>query len=384
VESLDTNLTLLSQWLLRATLQGSLLVCLILAIKLALRERLPARWHYCLWLILLVRLALPWVPQSRLSVYNFVPQSLPSHRVVPVGIARSEAVGAKPGTLGQEAGRGPGLTGAQGEAPQRQQGGAAVSAPSVVVSRPSDGTAGAGRRSFAASVAGVVPWLWLCGCLVLGGYTLLRAFGVWWAVRSERPVTDQQILDLLEDCKMQMRVRTLVAVVVTDKIRSPALFGFLRPRILLPQGLIETLGLDELHYVFLHELAHLKRHDIYLAWLVCLLRVLHWFNPLIWLAFRRMRADQEMAADALALVNAGTDESRHYGQTIVNLLERFSRPQYLPSLAGILENASHIETRIHRIARFREGSIPVVASCSGSDLHRGLRLSDRCQTPEEL
>jgi len=95
-------------------------------------------------------------------------------------------------------------------------------------------------------------------------------------------VTDQQILDLLEDCKMQMGVRTIVAVVVTDRTRSPALFGFLRPRILLPQGLIETLSLDELHYVFLHELAHLKRRDIYLAWLVCLLQVLHWFNPLIW------------------------------------------------------------------------------------------------------
>jgi len=46
----------------------------------------------------------------------------------------------------------------------------------------------------------------------------------------------------------------------------------------MAEGLIETLGLDDLHYVFLHELAHLKRRDIYLAWLVCLLQVLHWFS----------------------------------------------------------------------------------------------------------
>ncbi len=353
MESLGTNLNVSFQWLLRATLQGSLLVCLILAIKLVLRERLPARWHYCLWLVLLVRLSLPWAPQSRLSIYNIVPRSLPSPHEVPADSARSEAVGAKPGTLGQERASGLALTGAQGEAPQRGQDGAAVSASPVVALQQGDGVTGVNRRPFVESVATVVPWLWLCGCLALGGYILLRAFGLWWAVRSERPVTDQHILELLEDCKMQMRVRTLVGVVITDKIRTPALFGFLRPRILLPQGLIETLGIDGLHHIFLHELAHLKRRDIYFAWLVCLLQVLHWFNPLIWLAFRRMRADQELASDSLALAAAGTGESRRYGQTIVSLLEQFSRPQYLPSLAGILENPSHIERRIQMIARFK-------------------------------
>lgn len=361
MESLDTNLSVLFQWLLRATFEGSLLACLILAIKLALRERLPARWHYCLWLILLVRLSLPWAPQSHLSIYNLVPRPFSSHHTVPAPAdgARSDTVGAKPGTVSQEKGTVPALPGTQDKSLQRGQDGAAVSAPPVGALRQSDGAAPAmGRRPFAESVASVTPWLWLGGCLVLGGYILLRAFGLWWAVRSERPVTDQQILDLLEDCKMQMRVRTIVGVVVTDKVRTPALFGFVRPRILLPQGLIETLGLDELHYVFLHELAHLKRRDIYLAWLVCLLQVLHWFNPLIWLAFRRMRADQEVAADALALSAAGTEESRRYGQTIVSLLERFSRPQYLPSLAGILENPSHIERRIQMITRFRSNSRP--------------------------
>lgn len=202
----------------------------------------------------------------------------------------------------------------------------------------------------------MAPWLWVGGCLVLGGYVFGRAFGLWRAVTSERPVTDQQILELLEDCKMEMRVRTIAGVVVTDKVRTPALFGFVRPRILLPQGLLETISLDELYYVFLHELAHLKRRDIYLAWLVCLLQVFHWFNPLIWFAFRRMRADQEVAADTLALTTAGVEESRRYGRTILNLLERFSRPQHLPSLAGILENPSQLERRMTMITRFKSGS----------------------------
>jgi len=48
-------------------------------------------------------------------------------------------------------------------------------------------------------------------------------------------------------------------------------------------------------------LAHLKRRGIYLGWLTSLLQILHWFSPIIWFAFYRMRADWELACDALVL-----------------------------------------------------------------------------------
>jgi beta-lactamase regulating signal transducer with metallopeptidase domain len=44
-----------------------------------------------------------------------------------------------------------------------------------------------------------------------------------------------------------------------------------------------------LRHVFLHELAHLKRHDIALNWLFAGAQALHWFNPLVWLAFQQAR-----------------------------------------------------------------------------------------------
>jgi len=333
------------QWLLKATLQGSVLVCLILLVKLLLRHRLSVRWHYCLWLILLIRLSLPWSPQSSLSIYGLY-QLWPWARP-------TQSVGPNPSPQ-HAAGQTRAMATVDGEAAPEPAAQALVdSQPRATTSAPA---VPGGSRTYWANVSGVVFMLWLVGVIALGGFVLARSVWLWRAVVSERPVTDQEILDLLEDCKMQMRVRTLVGVVVTDKVHTPALFGFVRPRILLPEGLIETLGLDELHYVFLHELAHLKRRDIYLAWLVCVLQVLHWFNPLMWYAFRRMRADQEIAADSLALTTAGTGESRRYGQTIVNLVERFSRPQYLPSLAGILENPSHIERRIAMITQFKDNS----------------------------
>jgi Tol biopolymer transport system component len=227
----------------------------------------------------------------------------------------------------------------------------------------------------------VLSLLWLAGAVLLGGYVLARSLWLWRAVKRERPITDQQILDLLEDCKMQMGVQTILGVVVTNKIKSPALFGFVRPRLLLPQGLLEGLSLDELQHVFLHELAHLRRGDIYIGWWTAVLQVLHWFNPLIWFAFRQVRADQEMACDALALSRMTPEEPPAYGRTIVNLLERFSQPQYVPSVAGILEDTAHIKRRMTMIARFNDNSyrwspLPVilivaVGCASLSDVRRG-------------
>jgi Tol biopolymer transport system component len=153
-----------------------------------------------------------------------------------------------------------------------------------------------------------------------------------------------------------MGIRIILGVVATDKVKSPALFGFIRPRLLLPKGMLETLSREELRYVFLHELAHLKRHDIYIGWLMSLLQVLHWFNPLIWLAFYRLRADRELACDALVLARTQSGQAKDYGRTIVNLLERFSRSQRLPAMAGILETKAQLKRRITMIARFKNKS----------------------------
>ncbi len=350
--TLDAYLVTFLQWLVKATLQGSLLVCLIMLIQATLRQRLPARWRYCLWLVLLLRLSLPWSPQSPVSIYRLYEPLRRGEPAQPVSIRPPAQIPTNRQGQGIEQTH-TGIVVDNAAAPR----GAVEPAPdsgrrSSAVPSAQDGTTVVRRAGLLAAL----PGLWLIGVIGLGSYVLARSLWLWQAVVSERPVTDQQVLDLLEDYKMQMRVKTIVGVVVTDRTGSPALFGIIRPRILLPQGLLETINLGELQYVFLHELAHLKRRDIYLAWLVCVLQVLHWFNPLIWLAFRRMRIDQEMATDALALSTAGTDESRLYGQTIVNLVERFSRSQYVPSLAGILENPSHIERRMTMIAHFTKNS----------------------------
>ncbi|HON66042.1 MAG TPA: M56 family metallopeptidase [Phycisphaerae bacterium] len=196
--------------------------------------------------------------------------------------------------------------------------------------------------------------LWLTGILVLAACVGWSCVCLWRTVTAERLVTDQSVLELLEDCRQAMGVRAPVALMVTDKTTTPALFGFIRPRLLLPPGVLESLDHRELRHVFMHELAHLRRHDVLLGWAMCLLQVVHWCNPLVWLAASRRRADRELACDALALsVLYPGDEARAYGNTILRLLERFSSPRCLPILTGILEDHTQLERRVTMISRYR-------------------------------
>ena len=189
--------------------------------------------------------------------------------------------------------------------------------------------------------------IWLAGAISIPCYLLISACRLGWKIRRQRPVTQGPVLDLLEDCKQAMGVRTPLTLLETQVVQCPALLGFVRPRLLLPKGLLETFSLPELRYVFLHELAHLKRGDIPVNWLSIAPLVLHWFNPFVWFAFRQMRADAELACDALALSRMQSGEMHSYGRTVLKVLENLTRPATpfnAAFSAAILSAASELST----------------------------------------
>ena len=331
----------LTAWAGRTSLQACLLIVVILLVQRALGDRLVPRWRSALWLLLLVRLALPWLPESHVSIYNVLPfaggrATTPGHYETPSPTALT---GAGAALHGESA-----ISIPIADAPAQTE--RAIS-PTTPVSA---------RRALVAPVATFLPMLlpfaWLAGVLVVLGCAIAQSHALSRAIRRHRFVTDHGTLALLEDCKQESGIHSYLAVVETEHVRSPALFGIIRPRLLLPAGTLATLGREQLRHVFLHELAHLQRHDIAVNWLMTALLALHWFNPLVWYAFARMRADRELACDALALSHARPEESREYGLTFVHLLERYTQPRRLPSLAGVLEKQSDMKRRIAMIARF--------------------------------
>jgi len=344
------QLTTFVAWVGRSSLQACVLIGLIIVIQAALRDKPAPRWRHGLWMLLLIRLALPWTPESSFSIYNLFPrsavsamsekQSKDTRSLIPTAPADGVAVP----LVHVEKTDSPGGKQPIADLPPPKAELPAVTEAAVPMA---PGKVPPQKRSLE-TVVQFIPLAWLIGAVALTVCTIVQYLGLV-RIRRQRLLTDQKTLDLLEDCKEQMGIRTYLAVVETDCVKSPSLFGFVRPRLLLPVGTVEALGPEQLRHVFLHELAHLKRHDIGINWVIAVLQILHWFNPLIWYAFHRMRADRELACDALALSRARPGESPQYGRTIIHLLEMYSRPHRLPVLAGIMENKSQLRRRITMI-----------------------------------
>jgi beta-lactamase regulating signal transducer with metallopeptidase domain len=339
MESFFEQLSDIFGWLLRSSAYAGLLVCIVLAVSMVVRGRLAARWYYLLWLLVVVRMVMPWLPHSGMSVLNLIPDSAKwgakALLSADVGGGEFEMV---PAAI-------------------KPPGADDRTAPAENKLKVIPGTQMADAKltsGYAIHVVDVLAFVWLAGGLFLAAYVFASNFRLWRIIKSVRPLTDQKILDLLEDCKGQAGVETILGIVVTDRVKGPALFGFIRPRLLLPVGIIETHNIKELRHIFLHELSHLKRYDILLGWLTTMLLVIHWFNPLVWYAFYRMRQDRELACDASALSVMDIDESEKYGMTIVRLLEKFSRGRALPIIAAVSEDKSNLKKRIAMISEFRK------------------------------
>src|SRR5438876_440247 len=178
-----------------------------------------------------------------------------------------------------------------------------------------------------------------------------RKFSRW--IKARPPLDNPRLAALLEECKTIMRVRREVRLIIAPQRMTPALFGLRKPCLLLPDGLVQKLDERELRMVFLHELTHVKRGDILLNWIIIFASSLHWFNPLAWLAMRRLRADRELVCDAMVLSRLAADERRAYGNTLIKLLDDFSGAGFCPSLAPVLNHKQEIKRRVTMIAEFK-------------------------------
>lgn len=103
----------------------------------------------------------------------------------------------------------------------------------------------------------------------------------------------------------------------SDKISSPLMIGFFRPTLLLPETRMTP---EQLNNVLAHEMTHLKRKDILYKWFVCLVKCVHWFNPIIYFIGRQVNIECEISCDSAVVKEMTKEQKTGYINTIIALL----------------------------------------------------------------
>jgi bla regulator protein BlaR1 len=208
------------------------------------------------------------------------------------------------------------------------------------------------------------PWvsaLWLVGAGLLLVRALVAVVWAFWVRTTARSAAGWEAWWLLEECKEASGLRDPVVLLESGRVSSPCLVGLFRPALVLPEGLWKELSPNELRLILLHELAHLRRRDLALNWVLAMVGIFHWFNPVVWVVTKKFRADREEACDACALA-VQPEARREYGQVLLKLLERDSpaiAPPALPAVGILGDGAGDVAPLVHRlqaIMKFRPGT----------------------------
>lgn len=182
----------------------------------------------------------------------------------------------------------------------------------------------------------VFAWLWVFGMAAMGLYTLVSYLRIRRRVRASI---------LLEN-----------GVYLCDDIDTPFILGLVKPKIYIPS----TMDEETLGHVLAHEASHICRFDHLWKPLGFLLLTVHWFNPILWVAYILLCRDIELACDQRVVRELGNDEKKAYSHSLLRCSVRRPMIAACPLAFGEVG----VRQRIQSVLRYKKPTVHLVAAAA--------------------
>lgn len=208
----------------------------------------------------------------------------------------------------------------------------------------------------------IVLGIWLLGFL----WSLRRLVGGWYAARRLRDAA----VDLQEGDRWSPRaISEGVLVRVSDRIGSPMVVGFVHPCILLPRRLIDELPEATLTRILRHEIAHVRRRDMWTSLFQAVCVAVYWWSPWLRLLGARLDVAREMACDERAAAQSGGATA--YAQTLLTCADKVlaSGNSHGVLAVGIFDTRAALTQRIEGLLNMERhnrvsGARPIIIACT--------------------
>lgn len=295
-------MTAIFERVLNMSLTGSFVIAVVLLARLLLR-RAPKIYSYMLWAVVLFRLLCPISLSAGLSILNPLPVTT-SQGLSTVTYRPVEPVIPASGEIGQEA------------------------------ARPEPAKTVKAETGLQAMTLAAAVWLTVGGALA--GCSLVQYIVLRRKLREAVPYRGE--------------------VYLSDSIATPFVMGVIAPKIYLPSD----TPIAERRFIIAHERHHLHRGDPLWKLLGYLALCVHWFNPLVWLAFFLGGKDMEMSCDEAVLNRLGEDIRADYSQALLRLATHKRLIAGMPLAFGEGETKG----RVRNMARWRRPKVWVSGICA--------------------
>lgn len=293
---------------LNMSLTGSIVILVVLAARLLLRK-LPKKYLYLLWAIVGFRLLCPFSFESSLSIFNIQPIKESVNTVKDLPIVSLDEVG----TSSHE-----------------------------VVTATAARTVSVAEETFTLSPSHIIIGLWAAVAIAIVIYIIRQYFLL---RKNLKNVTEVE-----------------PGLCVGNQIDSPFVMGLLKPVIYMPKGLAD----DEMKYLLLHEKTHIKRRDTVFKAIGLFTVALHWFNPLVWLAYKLFVQDMEMSCDEEVISELGANVKADYSMSLISFASKNHQPKYIVvpvTFSKTVFGRKEVKMRIKNILSYN-GTSKLIATLS--------------------
>lgn len=302
----------------------SVIIGILFIAKKIFKNHLSSRMQYNLWFLLLILLAVPFLPYRLIGI---------SQILLWFGSFASFPLSNAPTTAWE-------LTSSNSAATSQWMNDFTLS-----VSSKTPSTIG--------SVLGV---LWIGGMFVMTIFVVKSFLRLHNIKKSALPLQNMEVRRLYHDCLKETGITKKIPVYSSAFLKSPIMAGLFRPSIYLPIHLISDYQESEMRHMLLHELQHYRHKDTLANYLINVAGVVYWFNPVVWYALKEIRCEREIACDASVLKMLSEDSYAEYGNTLIRFAEKVSLTPFLFT-AGIGGNKKQICRRIINIASYEKPTL---------------------------
>lgn len=176
--------------------------------------------------------------------------------------------------------------------------------------------------------------------------------GLVWLVVFAALFLTSAALYFMTKAEIKDAVRLFGNVYESSKLTAPAVYGVIKPKIILPAGINE----EAREYILLHEQVHIKRRDNLMRCVAVVTVCLHWFNPLAWIFLHCFFADMELSCDEKVLKKSGGGQKKAYAFALIGIQEK--KTVFASAFGG-----AKTRVRIENILSYKKMTVFSVVCC---------------------
>jgi|GEM_PF-1601399 beta-lactamase regulating signal transducer with metallopeptidase domain len=312
-------------WIVPASWQLAVLVCLIVAITRCLRHRSP-RLRHALWLLVLLKVFLPTNLELPFAIGHWGIRPLwqtfqTNFETHPISDSRADDE-------------------VTDEVAQ------------------DDDMIEADETSRPLVTTRTIRWaqtlcsIWAVGCLVYLTWIVASHVAIARWLRTGTVVDEGPLRIAMERIAIKLGLQRVPELMTTKTLASPCLVGTVRPHVVLPDSLVEALSERDLTAILTHELVHWRHGDTLIGLVQILAQSLFWFHPAIWWADAELRHERECACDEASL-RVGQLDPQQYGESLFRvLMATRSQTMNASVLTGVFERGSRLQNRMEEIMSY--------------------------------